>query len=60
MELNKQLQVQLASLREEHQTTIQQMKEAHSLIERHVDSSARLSVSEVRCGGMDWVDGAHC
>ncbi len=50
MELNRQLQVQLAGLREEHQTTIQQMKEAHTLIERHVESSARLGASEVSQG----------
>ena len=48
VELGHQLQSQLAGLREEHQTTLLCLKEAHTLIERHVESSAQLSASEVR------------
>ena len=47
MELNHQLQEQLSALREEHQSIIQQLKEAHSLVERHIDNSAKLSATEV-------------
>ena len=48
MELNHQLQEQLSALREEHQTVIQQLKEAHSLVERHIENSTKLSTAEVR------------
>ena len=46
-ELTKQLQLQLTSLREEHQGALQQLKEAHSLIDKHVKSNSRLQTSEV-------------
>ena len=47
VELNHQLQAQLLGLREEHQAILQQLKEAHNLIQRHVETSAKLSSSKV-------------
>lgn len=46
-ELTKQLQLQLTSLREEYQRALQQLKEAHTLIDKHVESNSRLQTSEV-------------
>lgn len=48
MELNRQLQDQLSALREEHQGMIQQLKEAHSVIDRHIESTTMLSANEVK------------
>ena len=45
--MNQQLQDQLSALREEHQNTLQQLKEAHALLQRHIENSAKLSASEV-------------
>ena len=47
-ELNKQLQVQLFGLREEHQTVLGHLKEAHSLLEKHVETSNKAQEGEVR------------
>lgn len=47
MELCKHLQAQLSSLREEHQGVLNQLKEAHVLLERHVENSARAMDDEV-------------
>ena len=46
-ELNKQLQVQLSGLREEHQTVLSCLKEAHSLLEKHVEASNKAQEGEV-------------
>lgn len=48
VELNKQLQEQLSGLRKEHQDVLRQLKEAYSLLERHVDSLGGLTASEVK------------
>lgn len=47
VELNHQLQAQLLGLREEHQAILQQLKEAHNLIQRHVETSVKLSANKV-------------
>jgi len=47
VELSRQLQAQLVGLREEHQAILQRLKEAHGLIERHLETNAQLSASEV-------------
>ena len=46
-ELNKQLTAQLAGVRGEHQTLLDQLKEAHSLLDKHIESSNRAQDSEV-------------
>lgn len=33
---------------------IQQLKEAHSVVDRHIESSAQLSANKVICGNTDW------
>lgn len=48
VELNHQLQEQLSALREEHQNIILQLKEAHSIVERHIETSTKLSATEVK------------
>ena len=53
LNLNQQLQDQLSALREEHQNTLQQLKEAHALLQRHIENSAKLSASEVHIVHMD-------
>lgn len=47
VELCRHLQSQLSSLREEHQGALSQLKEAHALLERHVETSTRASHNEV-------------
>ena len=47
MELTKQLQTQLCGLREEHQAMLGRLKDAHSLLDKHVEASNRLQESEV-------------
>lgn len=47
-ELNKQLQDQLSSLRKEHQEVLRQLKDAHSLIEKHAESLTTATQNEVR------------
>ena len=58
MELNQQLQDQLSTLREEHQGMIQRLKDAHSVVDRHIESSAKLSAYEVTCGRMWCINNA--
>ena len=44
----EQLQRQLSGLREEHSCLLTSLKEAHRLIDRHSDSSARSASNEVK------------
>lgn len=53
-ELNKQLQLQLSGLREEHQAVLGRLKEAHSLLEKHVETSNRAQESEVQLGFVNY------
>lgn len=46
-ELCKHLQAQLSSLRAEHESALSQIKEGHSLLERHVDNTNRAMKNEV-------------
>lgn len=47
VELCGHLQSQLSSLREEHHGVLNQLKEAHTLLERHVENTARANDKEV-------------
>lgn len=47
VELCRHLQSQLSSLRDEHQGTLNQLKEAHTLLERHVENTTRANHQEV-------------
>ena len=47
-ELNRQLQVQLSGVREEHQAVLGRLTEAHDLLEKHVETSNRAQESEVK------------
>lgn len=47
VELNKQLQVQLSGVRGEHQTVLDQLKEAHSLLDKHIETCNRAQENEV-------------
>ena len=49
IELNRQLQNQLLQLRDEHQSIIQSLRDAHVLIERHTESCVKMAANEV-CG----------
>ena len=46
-ELNKQLQVQLSSVRDEHQTVLSRLKEAHALLDKHIETSNKAQENEV-------------
>ncbi len=47
MELCRHVQSQLLSLRGEYQEVLVQLKEAHSLMERHVESATKAMENEV-------------
>ena len=47
-ELNKQLQVQLSSVRDEHQAVLSRLKEAHVLLDKHIETSNKAQESEVK------------
>ena len=46
MELNRQLQAQLSGVREEHHAVLEQLKEAHSLLDKHIDTCNRAQQNE--------------
>eukprot|EP00731_Ephydatia_muelleri_P011071 Em0005g1657a len=46
IELNRQLQNQLLQLRDEHQSIIQSLRDAHVLIERHTESCVKMAANE--------------
>lgn len=53
VELCKHVQTQLSSLREEYQGVLNQVKEAHTLLERHVERTVKSTENEVSLDALD-------
>ena len=55
-ELNKQLQSQLSGVREEHQAVLAQLKQAHTLLDKHIETCNKAQESEVCIYNLQWDD----